>query len=113
MSGDSNHSNFCASKSHQDLSTSNIPIACCCQASSCHTLEGALLSAWHDTGVYAALEDGLAALEDDVRAACDLFRAAAKRLGSDFAADLADVCHSSTIQVVSYHPCRHKFADTA
>ena len=50
------------------------------------------------TGVYAALEDGLAALEDDVRAACDLFRSAAKRAGSDFAADLADVSCSHVSQ---------------
>lgn len=45
----------------------------------------------HATGIYSVLEDGLAALEDDVRATCDLFRSAAKRTGSDFAADLGDV----------------------
>ena len=42
-------------------------------------------------GVYAALDDGLSALEDDVRACCDLYRNAAKRAGSTYAKELGDV----------------------
>ena len=41
--------------------------------------------------MYAGLDDGLTALEDDIRGCCDLYRAAAKRTGSDFAGHLANV----------------------
>ena len=41
--------------------------------------------------MYAGLDDGMTALEDDIRGCCDLYRAAAKRTGSDFAGHLANV----------------------